>query len=138
VPVAKLKNVSPEFLRASMNFRPERPGRSSVPVQNFRGGRCFWKQSLQYTGRPSVGLNGTSQSFPQSEHFAGCISRGPPKPPPPPRLLSPLSPNSMFLTLYFFDIALENHVRSLRPCGAASFEPPSSMVCRAVYYFSSM
>ena len=72
-------------------------GPCSSPVQNFRGGRCFSKQSLQYTGRPSVGLNGTSQSLPQSAHFAGCISRGPPK---PPLRLSPLSPNSMFLTLY--------------------------------------
>ena len=43
----------------------------------------FEKQSLQYTGRSSRGLNGTSHSFLQSAHVALCISRGPPYPPPP-------------------------------------------------------
>ena len=38
-----------------------------------------------------------------------------------------------------FDIALENNVRLLRSSfGAALAEPPSSMVCRKAYYFSSM
>ncbi|MDQ1372460.1 MAG: hypothetical protein QG582_1376 [Candidatus Thermoplasmatota archaeon] len=35
---------------------------------------------MQYTGRPSVGLNGTCVSAPQSEHLAECISLGPPNP----------------------------------------------------------
>jgi len=34
------------------------------------------KHSLQYTGLPSVGLNGTSVSFPQSAQIALCISLG--------------------------------------------------------------
>jgi hypothetical protein len=44
---------------------------------SLRGGLCFWKQVWQYTGLPSVGLKGTSDSDPQSEHFILCISLGP-------------------------------------------------------------
>ncbi len=36
----------------------------------------FLKQSLQYTGLPCVGLNGTSHSFPQSEHVVLKYSLG--------------------------------------------------------------
>ncbi len=45
----------------------------------YLGFLCFGKQSLQYTGLPSAGLNGTSHSFPQSAQVALCISRGPSK-----------------------------------------------------------
>jgi len=58
----------------------------------YYAGRLFAKQSLQYTGLPSAGLNGTSQSLPQSEHFAGCISLG------PPNDLGPLPWNAIFLS----------------------------------------
>ena len=48
--------------------------------QNLRncrlGGRRVRQHSWQYTGRPSVGLKGTSHSSPQSEHTALCIVRG--------------------------------------------------------------
>ena len=51
----------------------------------YRGFRCFGRQSRQYTGRPSVGLNGTSHSLPQSAQVAFVISRG-------PKSLGPLLP----------------------------------------------
>jgi len=49
-----------------------------------------WKQSRHSTGRPEVGMNGTSVSRPQFEHTAGyiCLSErpyddDPPEPAPP-------------------------------------------------------
>lgn len=48
--------------------------------QNLRysllGGLRFRQHSRQYTGRPSIGLNGTSHSSPQSEQTALCMVRG--------------------------------------------------------------
>ena len=49
------------------------------------GGLWLRKQSLQNTGLPSAGLNGTSHSLPQSLHVALCISRSSRS--KPPRLL---------------------------------------------------
>jgi hypothetical protein len=59
------------------------------PGDQYLGFLCFGKQSLQYTGLPSVGTNGTSHSFPQSEHVVLCISLGPPKFLRPPKLSLP-------------------------------------------------
>jgi hypothetical protein len=39
--------------------------------------RRFAKQSVQYTGLPEVGWNGTWASRPQDEQVAANISRGP-------------------------------------------------------------
>ena len=132
----KIKKMKPGKARALQSIGPVSRAATSVPVQNFRGGRCFWKQSLQYTGRPSVGLNGTSQSFPQSEHFVLCISLGPPKPP----LLS-LSPYPIFSLSTF---PLRHRPRescSFRrfPFGKPLFyEPSSPMVCLGVHYSHSI
>jgi len=41
------------------------------------------RQSLQYTGLPWVGVNGTSHSFPQSEHTVLVMVRGPDDDGPP-------------------------------------------------------
>ena len=38
--------------------------------------RTFWKQSLQYTGFPGVGRNGTWVIWPQDEQTASWNSRG--------------------------------------------------------------
>src|SRR5947209_16914861 len=46
---------------------------------NFRD----WKHSLQKTGRPCVGLNGTVVSLPQAEHMVWVSTRSRPIPPPP-------------------------------------------------------
>ena len=49
------------------------PAQAGSPV--CRNYLCFEKQSLQYTGRPSVGWNGTLQGFPQEAQTASNISR---------------------------------------------------------------
>jgi hypothetical protein len=68
-----------------------------------RGFRCFGRQSLQYTGLPSVGLKGTSHSFPQSEQDVFVISRGPWSLAPPKFLAPPnlFSPNMIVLKQSF-------------------------------------
>src|SRR6185503_16071061 len=45
---------------------------------NFRA----WKHSLQNTGRPCVGLNGSVVSLPQAEHIVWVSTRSRPIPPP--------------------------------------------------------
>jgi len=50
--------------------------------QNLLGLLLLAKHSLQKTGLPSVGLKGTSHSFPHSEQMALCISLGPLSKPP--------------------------------------------------------
>jgi hypothetical protein len=69
--------------------------------QNFF---LFAKQSLQYTGLPSVGLNGTSVSAPQSEQVALCISLGPKSLLGPPLLNSPILSYSFIETKKSFTL----------------------------------
>src|SRR5215467_10958588 len=45
-----------------------------------------WKHSLQNTGRPWVGLNGTVVSLPQAEHVVTVSTRSRVAPPPAGRL----------------------------------------------------
>src|SRR5215831_18401791 len=53
--------------------RPEWSGDAQTPPApaNFRD----WKHSLQKTGRPCVGLNGTVVSFPHAEHMVTVSTR---------------------------------------------------------------
>src|SRR3989338_5062071 len=90
------------------------------------------KQSLQKTGLPSVGLNGTSHSAPHSEQVALCISLGPVslRNPPPPRLnpprppsLGPLSSKFIYFSSYLmaqarqlFVLVDPRHPCNRRPC----------------------
>jgi hypothetical protein len=71
--------VNPLSLRRA---QPSLPMTIGVGAASFaRGGRfvlagfllCLEKHSLQYTGLPSVGLNGTNAVFPQSVHLASNI-----------------------------------------------------------------
>jgi len=60
---------------------------------------CLGKHSLQYTGLPSVGLNGTSVSTPQSEQVTFVISLGPLLPRKPPEFpLEFLSLKAIFVS----------------------------------------
>lgn len=86
-------------------IRGARPDRRWGPATSESGLQteedfCDWKQSRQYTGRPSMGRNGTVVSQPQAAQVAGKNSRRPrvgseaekyrparprlPPPPPPP------------------------------------------------------
>ena len=65
-------------------------------LQNFL---CLGRHSLQYTGLPSVGLNGTSVSTPQSEQVTFVISLGPLLPRKPPEFpLKFLSLKAIFVS----------------------------------------
>jgi hypothetical protein len=68
-------------------------------VDYHRNYLCLGKHSLQYTGLPSVGLNGTSVSTPQSEQVTFVISLGPLLPRKPPEFpLEFLSLKAIFVS----------------------------------------
>src|SRR6266545_6650469 len=59
--------------------RPTRRTQTPPAPANFRD----WKHSLQKTGRPCVGLNGTVVSLPQAEQLVWVSTRSRDIPPPP-------------------------------------------------------